>query len=191
VKGGGRSRRHRLAVALAGTALLACRHEAPAPPATSSHDAIQAADSLVVAALAAPYHARTWTQTLPPAGTLTRMLNAEEMMRAFARDDTAPVAFAGTVTQILARENGRVVVVEPDYHGAEPVADFELWALCSDSLATLAERQERMPRKEVAVVARVGRVERLVWSQDDYANGARTRYYVEAGCLALAPLPQP
>lgn len=181
------ARARRVLAALLVAAPAACHKAAPPPAATAASLAVL--DSTAEAGLAARYAARTWLGSLP-GGTATGKLDADEMLRAFARSDSAPVVFGGTVTAILAHPEGKVVVVEPDYHDADTIADFELWASCPDSLAALASHQESMPRREVAVVSRVRSVQRLVWSLDEYSNGARDRYYVEGSCLALVPLPQ-
>lgn len=176
----------RVLATLVAAAPAACHKEAPPPAAAAS---LATLDSAAEAGLAVRYAARTWLASLP-GGTVARKLDADEMMRAFARRDSAPVVFGGTVTAILARAGGKVVVLEPDYHDADTIADFEVWASCSDSLAALAAHQETMARREVAVVSRVESVQRLVWSLDEYSNGARDRYYVAGSCLALVPLPQ-
>jgi len=180
-----------LAAALAGACQKASGAAGSAAPAAGAPAvSLASLDSEAVARLAAQYQGRAWLASLPAAGTVTGRLDAAAMTRAFARPDSSPVVFAGTVTSILARAGGKVVVVEPDYHGADGVADFELWASCADSLAAIASRQVTMARHEVAVVSRVHDVQRLVWMPEDAGASVRDRYYVEGSCLALVPLPQ-
>jgi hypothetical protein len=186
----GAARWSRVPLAACGALLVACGHESPKSDADAPQVSLATLDSQVVAGLATRYGALPWTVSLPNGGTVTKKLDAAAMTRAFVRRDSAPIVFAGTVSQILARATGKVVVLLPDYHDATPIADFEVWAECSDSLAALAVRQKARVRPEVAIVSRAIRVERLVWAMVDDASGARDRFYVAGSCLAVTPLPQ-
>jgi hypothetical protein len=180
----------RVLCAVCGALLLACSKEAAQSGTDAPPVSLATLDSQVVARLATQYRALPWTASLPNGSTNAKKLDAAAMTRAFVRSDSAPLVFAGTVSEILARVSGKVVVLQPDYHGETPIADFELWATCSDSLAALAARQKHLSRPEVAIVSRARRVDRLVWATEDDANGARDRYYVAGSCLDVTPLPQ-